>query len=326
MTIPAHSSTLPELITSLEACKSVVDRRTRQSESQDYAFGPANIHRALVLSAFDILDHPEGSIDRYEACCRCAFVQEHTETKKIRVAFETCGSRYCPKCGDIYRANLSRKLEAEIGTVAKNEWRFITLTLRSSDLRLTERLDHLVASFRRLRQQQIWRVTVIHWRAVIEITFNHQSHQWHPHVHVLAKGLYLPQKKLANAWATASTDSSIVDIRKVNNGTQAMRYLSKYLGKTPSFDTLDDPLGRTVEYLEAMINRKLVLASRGDCFDEFESPPTTPEKDQGHWMWLIDFSTLISQVQDGKPKAISLLDRLHSGATEPTQPDLWKGT
>lgn len=323
MTTPENQDTFAGLLTSLDACKSAVDRRTTQSESQDYAFGPSNLHRALVLAAFDILEHPEKSIDRYESCCRSAFLQEHSETKKLRVSFETCGSRYCPKCGTEYRRKLADMLDLQIGPVKKNRWRFVTLTLLSTDDRLADRLDHLIKSFRRLRQQQIWEITQIHWRAVIEITFNQKTRQWHPHIHILSKGNFLPQKKLAQAWSIATKDSSIVDIRMIKNKGQAVHYVAKYLGKTPKFEDTDDPLGRTVEYLEAMINRKVVLASKGICFDDDESPPTTPEKTQGEWFFIAGFSEVVEAVQNKEAWAISLMERLYRGHTEPKQPEFF---
>lgn len=53
-----------------------------------------------------------------------------------------------------------------------------------------------------------------------------------PHVHVLFRGPYIPQRCLSSHWQEL-TGSPVVDIRRVYTRAQVASYLSKYLTKQP---------------------------------------------------------------------------------------------
>lgn len=52
----------------------------------------------------------------------------------------------------------------------------------------------------------------------------------HPHLHLLIKGKYIPWQKLREWWKKW-TNSSMIDIRKINSHGNAAMYCAKYIGK-----------------------------------------------------------------------------------------------
>ena len=67
--------------------------------------------------------------------------------------------------------------------------------------------------------------------AVFIYEFPKSDHEWHPHIHclVLLKG-YIHQKNLSREWLKFTGDSSVVDIRKVDEGVfaEVFKYALKF--------------------------------------------------------------------------------------------------
>jgi Replication protein len=145
-----------------------------------------------------------------------------------------CRSKVCPLCQRTRALKMSRRV-AEI-LESMNAPRMITLTIVSCDRPLRERLRHLAESFRRLRQQDRWSECVAGGLYIVEVTRNHKTGQWHPHIHLIVTGRFYPHAQLKAGWKQATGDSEIVHLNAVHDRFQASRYLSKYVAKSADFE------------------------------------------------------------------------------------------
>lgn len=149
-----------------------------------------------------------------------------------------CRCRACPLCA-VHR---QRQTEKRINAITEkwDNMRHVVLTLKANDKPLDDQLSDLISSYRRLRQSVLWKSTVVAAIATVEVTLNNQTGMWHPHLHVLTTGQYLPQKELSNQWSIASSGSTIVWIGAVHSRRTAAKYISKYIAKPADTEGWDD--------------------------------------------------------------------------------------
>lgn len=227
-----------------------------------YAFRHASwkFYRTLTLDALTRLSR-QGRIspvrsERFADCGRTAWILRHNQhPDRYKVVLDCCHDRFCVPCGrtraHVVAENLTRKL-------APAPHRLLTLTLRHSDTPLHRQLTRLFLSFKRLRSRTFWRERVTGGAAVLELTFNSATRLWHPHLHVILQGSYLPQPSLRALWLDITGDSSIVDIKLIRDAPGVVSYITKYITKP-----LPPPLYNDPDTLEsaivALTNRKTVF-------------------------------------------------------------------
>jgi len=133
-------------------------------------------------------------------------------------------------------ANLRAKLEAQ----ASGDYRFITLTLKHSKRPLAEQIARLYQSFRKLRRMPEWKKTQRGGAAMLEVKWNPGTKCWHPHLHIIGEGTFIDKRDLSRAWKAATGDSSIIDIRRLNDAKETAHYVSKYVTKGTNGEVWSD--------------------------------------------------------------------------------------
>jgi len=213
--------------------------------------------RDVILDAFCASNDPQIAkrLRRMEACCVCPMYCLNT-AGLVSVAPGFCRDRLCPTCASCR----GRIVQARVAAACRDmdQTRFITLTVQCNGQPLAERLDHLYASFRRMRQGKIWKSHVRGGMAVLEVTRNQTTGHWHPHLHVLADGVYFDHKSLKRAWEEATGDSMVVDIRAVVSRANAARYVAAYVAKPAEVHAWAP--AAVAEYALALHGRRLVVA------------------------------------------------------------------
>ena len=194
---------------------------------------------------------------RFADCgCDCWLQQHATDQGRWRVVRSTCRDRFCTPCqrdrARIIRANLDRHL-------TEQPYRFITLTLRHESTPLRDQLDRLLKCWSALRRRKFIANRLKGGAAFVEITVNQETGDWHPHLHVVAEGSYIPQADLRKAWLEITGDSHIVDIRLIRSKGQACRYVTKYVTKAFSNELYENEQDLH-EAIRAMRGRKLCHA------------------------------------------------------------------
>jgi len=242
-------------------------------------------------------------IRKIEACGRDAAVWQSSETGELSVSRALCRSRVCPTCGRIRSEQLRRDILPLIQQM--DCCRMLTLTMRSSAAPLQEQLADLRAAWRRLRRSKQARRALRSGVYVIEITYNWERDQWHPHMHVLFDGQYWDQKSASAAWEAASGGSSIVDIRMVHARTAAANYMAKYVSKchTPT----RCPAKRFGEWSRAVHGLRLV-----QTFGELHGSKLSqsPTEERGRRQHIISLAVLHEHAYHGDTYADSLLGAL----------------
>ena len=212
--------------------------------------------RATVFSALLLANSSGSRVVRFCGCGRdCVVLRSKDQPQEYRIAARCCKDRFCLPCGQ----DRSRVVTANVlDFVKRRTVRFVTLTLRSADASLASQVDRIFKAFKRLRKHPVWSKSQDGGIAFLEITINEKTHQWHPHLHILADGRFILQAALSKAWKQITGDSHIVDVRLVRDPTQVGQYVSKYASK-PFHHSLFLRIDKLTEAVEALQGRRMIL-------------------------------------------------------------------
>lgn len=195
-------------------------------------------------------------LEAFRTCGTTFWILRHrTEPTRFKVAPANCHDRLCTPC-NTHRTMLLKTNAA--ASLRRERHRFVTLTLRHSESPLSDQLDHLYASFRRLRQRALWKRNVTGGLAMLELQYNVHTHTWHAHLHILCTGHYFPQDELSRAWQAASRGSIVVHIKDAPNRKRVIGYILKYANK-PIPPTVTHEPAALREAILAVRNRRLVI-------------------------------------------------------------------
>jgi hypothetical protein len=130
-----------------------------------------------------------------------------------------CHLPFCPDCWELKSHRELNRILPKFLQALKDDPSLIvvfnTLTLKSDKTRnLSDGNRQLKADYKKLRRRDVYKNCVGGFGR-IENTFS-KKFGWHPHLHslILVKN-FIPQKLLSDAWQEITTDSMIVDIRRV---------------------------------------------------------------------------------------------------------------
>ena len=110
---------------------------------------------------------------------------------------------------------------------------FLTLTVPNVPLRgLSDAIDGLFEGWKRLRERKEVKSAVKGYLRTLEVTYNHERNDWHPHIHAVMtvspkyfKGnSYITQERWLELWREATRIPQItqVDIRKVKTSKKGV--------------------------------------------------------------------------------------------------------
>lgn len=198
-----------------------------------------SLRRSATIQALTDVGASSGSIGRFLACGHNSWVYRSTaDPSRYRIHTDKCHSRWCEACQVEHRRTVSRNLTSRLvdhlslkdARTATTALRFVTLTLRSVEGPLAPQLDRIYGCFRQLRQRPFWKKHVGGGILFLELTLS-AAGLWHPHLHILAEGDYLPHAQLRDEWKAITKDSFVVDVRLVRNPAIAAGYVAKYASK-----------------------------------------------------------------------------------------------
>jgi len=163
---------------------------------------------------------------QYERCRTDAWVVQHEESRRLRVASRKCNQRWCPLCSKTKRWIITNSV-AEWASEAKYP-KFLTFTLKHSDASIELQCERLYDAFRDLRKRAWWKRKISGGVWFFQIKINKKTQEWHPHIHVLVDGDYIAKRFLKSEWLKLTFDSHIVDIKKVDDSEKAAEYIARY--------------------------------------------------------------------------------------------------
>lgn len=200
----------------------------------------------------DIDEKKERSWDLNECRTRAWFIR-HKETGRVSIVASHCGLRWCPLCA-IARSNYIRHSVSEWLETAKYP-KFLTMTLKHSDEPLAYQVNRLYGCFRKMRKFKAFSKLVTGGVWFFQLCRNQQSGQWHPHLHCIITGQYVPHKLLTKLWYKVTNDSTIIDIRIVQNPQKVADYVARYAARPALLSNLSLRLGK--ELYHAMHGKRL---------------------------------------------------------------------
>lgn len=245
-----HPPQNPPVETSVHTGTLTVENPPQDTQEQAWRFRHVMQERSKLLALLQDDACPPGHFRRFRNCGRNAWIEQSPSSGRLRVVVESCKLRWCPACARQRSAKLSRWIREVATTRPTADWKLITLTYRHSGRPLAEQLGNFKADFRRLRQRSTWKNRITGGIAILEVKRSSRTDAWHPHVHVLCSGKYLPHNELKRAWMSITKGSWIVDIRPVRDPENAISYVTKYITKAMDPSLLNDAT-HLAEYIQA---------------------------------------------------------------------------
>lgn len=258
--------------------------------------------RARVARALGDV-YPVGPrIDRFLWCGQDAFVEvSDADPPEYRVASVRCRDRWCRVCGGERSRHIAANL---VDHLAGRTVRFLTLTIKTDELTLSQAVNKLYRSFARLRTTRFWRARTAGGAATCEIKRTRDETRWHPHLHVLVEGKYMHHVDLRRHWWRITGDSYHIDIRPVDDHAKAAEYLCKYLKKP-----VPAQIVRNVDWLQeaivALNGRRMVTT-----FGTWRGLKLTAVPDRGAWTKLCSLRDLTERAGRGDPASKRILRHL----------------
>lgn len=186
-------------------------------------------------------------------CRTSAWFIRNIESGKVSIASSSCGLRWCPLCAQA-RSNFIRHSVSEWLTKAKHP-KFLTMTLKHSAEPLADQVNRLYSSFRKLRKIKNFKKLVSGGVWFFQLCRNEKRGEWHPHLHCIVTGDYIPYKMLRTMWLKITGDSDVVDIRIVQNPKKVADYVARYAARPAELSTMSIKLAK--ELYSAMHGKRL---------------------------------------------------------------------
>jgi hypothetical protein len=160
----------------------------------------------------------------------------------------------------------------------------ITLTLKHNDDPLALQIKRIYDCFQKLRRRAYFQRLITGGVWFFQLKFNKSTEQWHPHIHCLVAGQYLPHGRLKQLWFKITGDSTIVDIRPVKDLEGCSTEVARYA--TSPADITAVNLERAQEIFYATKHRR-ICGSWGSGKSITLKP--APQDDGDMWTKVADF-------------------------------------
>lgn len=211
-------------------------------DHQKKARSRLNVERALVAAGwYEVADkvHDCGRTGQTIRCNICGGEW---------IAVDRCHHRLCPYCAPIRAAKL---YELHKHLAGRPNLKHLILTFKNTPELSREYITWMISCFTRLRRRQLFARA---WRGgvyAMEFTYT-EAKGFHPHIHAMVDGDYVPQAEIAQAWLAITGNSEVVWIERAKRSKQALKYILK-----PSNELLNSPKALD-SLLSAVLGRHFV--------------------------------------------------------------------
>lgn len=273
-----------------------------------------------MLSALAESDAPQAEkrAARIAACCGYTEVR-HRGGGDIGVCPHRCRDRCCPTCAEWRSVDVAARAEAAVAKM--DAPRFLTLTAPAIEAPLGEQLRGLRRAFTAIRKQGGWKARVRGGLYTVQITRNADTGRWHPHLHCIIDGEYLPQPQVKAMWRDALTAKSglwslgddaavIVDIRAIHSRSATARYVARYVCSPNELATW--PAAAIVEYAEATRGVRMLTMFGSMHGQRLKQTPSDREYEPGDF--IADITTAHNLARRGCSKCRAALRILGAAA------------
>ena len=258
--------------------------------------------RQQIYDSLHRTDQTRSRIESFADCGSTAYVYRAIDDPNVfKLGGSSCRDRFCLPCA----IDRSRCLAANVMKVlGKRDARFVTLTLRQNDDTLSEVIDKLYISFRRLRERRFWKRHVKGGCAFVEVLWSEDNQAWNVHLHAVVHGTYLPKHDLSREWYKVTGDSFIVKIKFVEDDKQVARYVAKYVSK-PFNDTFMGRKQRLDEVVTGMMRRRLCLT-----FGDWRGIKLTESPNERDWISLGTFHDVVTRALENDRESLRAIQTI----------------
>lgn len=252
----------------------------------------------------------DGWINRlrsFDLCRSTAWFVRHKVTGKIRVASSRCGLRWCPLCIRTKRFIITTSVAAWLKEREKPK--FLTLTLKHSTAPLSNQIDALYGFFKEFKRRPWFKKRLKGGVWFFQVKVSATDGLWHPHLHILFEGRFLPHADCSKKWCEITHGSSVVDIRAVNNPRKAAEYVARYAAAPCDLASLD--ADRAVDVIRALHHRRIVGVFGTAAGLKLAS---TPPPDAADWEYLGSFGLIMHNAEIGSSDS-EIVECWRSGAS-----------
>lgn len=207
-----------------------------------------------------------------EECRKYAWFARNVETNRVHVVSNSCRLRWCPICSKARTSYIINNLSPWM--MNRKVTRFMTLTMKHTDASLSDQIARLYSCFRTLRKHKWFKKHVSGgiWFFQVKLSPNRQN--WHPHLHCIITGKYIPKMELSKLWLKITGNSKIVDVKMVRDPSDTATYVARYSARPAQLRHYH--LALRIEIFAAMHGRRL-CGSWGVAKGVSLSPPTSVE-------------------------------------------------
>jgi len=245
----------------------------------------------------------------FENCGADCIVEFSELEQRYRKRASYCHSRHCQPCMRSKAARIRMNLSKVIRDNRPNRYRFFTFTLKHDDTPLRDQIQRLYRCFTKLRRDRLWKDTQVGGAFMLEV--HHTGKHWHPHLHVIGEGDFIPRQQLINLWHRVTENSFIVDVRAINNTDGASRYVTKYITK-PADENIINDRDKAQEYFNAIRGVRTCSTYgkwRGVKLSERQT-------DADDWKAICKLDTLVKRAEDGDKHSQIILSILAGNARD----------
>ena len=258
--------------------------------------------RNRIWHAMDCPEISENRRGAFAACGNSAWIVRHPDhPDRLAVRSIHCHDRFCVPCarehGFLIANNVTKYAQYK-------RIRFITLTLRHSDLPLSDQIDKLIADFRKLRATKLWTDRTTGGCSFLEVKLADDGIHWHPHLHILQEGRYIPHQALSSEWRRITLTSFIVHIAEPKGRHDVIKYVTKYASK-PLGMGLTLHADKLREALLLLNNRRMMTT-----FGTWRGFKLCEKPESIDWIPIAPLSDVLFKALAGVPWAVSLFLKL----------------
>jgi len=229
-------------------------------------------------------------------CRKYAWFARDNVTGLVHVCSNSCRLRWCPICSGGRSKYITNSVTDWI-----RKWkhpRFLTLTLKHSNSPLSHQIDTIYKHFRTLRKDKQFKQYVEGGIWFFQVKLSKRGDQWHPHIHCLIVGKYLPHDWISRKWLRITKTSNVVDIRAVTDPKRTAEYVARYCSRPAKLSQYPPELN--VEIMRAMHGRRL-CGTWGKAKGTSLSPPRYVPKEKytrlGTWSTVMSLRTTIADAR-----------------------------
>ncbi|MBA7665312.1 hypothetical protein ES703_73382 [subsurface metagenome] len=205
-----------------------------------------------LYAKLDKAEHRSRSWNLHECRTHAWFAQD-LETNLVCVISNHCSLRWCPLCAQA-KANYIRRSVSDWLPRADHP-KFLTMTLKHSKDPLSDQVTKLYESFQRLRDRKEFGELVTGGVWFFQLCRNTQRGEWHPHLHCIITGQYIPYQLLRKMWLEITGDSDVVDVRAVRDLEYVASEVARYASRPAKLS--DFGMKHQLELYEAMHGKRL---------------------------------------------------------------------